>query len=90
MSITELSMLPHGTRVKVKRGNFPTDPELVGRTGVVVEHSPYYPHKIEVSLDGDPRVHTFAPDEIEVVSEPEELDALPEDRKEARRRLVRP
>lgn len=87
MSITELSVLPHGTRVKVKRGRFPTDPSLLGQTGVVVEHSPYYPHKINVSLDGDPEIHTFAPDEVELVSAP---PALPADKADAKKRLARP
>lgn len=87
MSITELSVLPHGTRIEVKRGRFPADPELVGRTGVVVEHSQYFPHKVSVSLDGDPEIHTFAPDEVDLVSAPA---ALPEDKAEAKKRLARP
>lgn len=87
MSITELSVLPHGTRVKVRRGQFPTDPALVGQTGVVVEHSPYYPHKISVSLDGNPRIHTFAPDEVELVSAPA---AVPAAQADAKKRLARP
>lgn len=87
MSITELSVLPRGTRVKVRRGRFPTDPAVVGREGIVVEHSQYYPHKIEVSLDGDPSIHTFAPDEVEIVSAPE---ALPSDKEAAKKRLARP
>lgn len=87
MSITEFSVLPHGTRVRVKRGRFPTDPALVGREGVVVEHSQYFPHKISVSLDGDPEIHTFAPDELELVSGPV---AVPADKAAAKKRLARP
>lgn len=87
MSITELSVLPRGTRVKIRRGQFPPDPAVVGLEGIVVEHSQYYPHKIEVSLDGDPSIHTFAPDEVEIVSAPE---ALPPDREDAKKRLARP
>jgi hypothetical protein len=87
MAITELSVLPHGTRVKVKRGPFPADPALVGRTGMVVEHSTYYPHKVGVTLDGDPRIRTFAPTELEVLEGPE---ALPADREAAKKRLARP
>ena len=87
MSITELSVLPHGTRIRVKRGRFPSDPSLVGREGMVVEHSQYSPHKINVSLDGDPQIHTFAPDEVELVSAP---PALPEDKEAAKKRLARP
>ena len=87
MATTELSVLPHGTRIRVRRGAFPMDPELVGRTGAVVEHSTYYPHKVEVTLDGEPQVRAFAPGELEVVSGPE---ALPPDRAEAKKRLARP
>ena len=87
MSITELSVLPHGTRVEVRRGQFPSDPSLVGREGVVVEHSPYFPHRINVSLDGDPEIRTFAPDEIALVSAPA---ALPKDKAAAKKRLARP
>lgn len=87
MSITELSVLPRGARVEIKRGRFPADPALVGRKGVVVEHSQYAPHKISVSLDGDPAIHEFAPDEVELVSAPE---ALPGDKQAAKKRLARP
>lgn len=87
MSITELSVLPRGTRVRIQRGRFPADPSLVGQEGMVVEHSQYFPHKVEVSLDGDPRVHTFAPDEVKIVTTP---DALPPDKAEAKKRLARP
>ena len=87
MSITEYSVLPHGTRVRVKRGRFPTNADLVGREGLVVEHTQYFPHKITVSLDGDPALHTFPPDEIELVSAPA---ALPKDKELAKKRLARP
>ncbi|MGK7312527.1 MAG: hypothetical protein ACN0LA_09855 [Candidatus Longimicrobiales bacterium M2_2A_002] len=87
MSITELSVLPRGARVEIRRGRFPADPALVGREGLVVEHSQYFPHKVSVSLDGDPTIHEFAPDEVEVVSAP---DALPADKRAAKKRLARP
>ncbi len=87
MSITEYSVLPRGARVKIERGRAPANPELLGREGVVVEHSQYYPNKVTVSLDGDPELHTFAPDEIELVSAPA---ALPKDKEMAKKRLARP
>lgn len=87
MAITELSTLPHGTRVRIKRGPFPTDPALLGRLATVVEHSQYTPHQVSVSLDGDSQIHVFAPAELEVVTGPE---AIPPEREEARKRLVRP
>lgn len=87
MAITEFSVLPHGTRVRIKRGPFPTDRALLGQMGTVVEHSPYYPHKVEVTLDGGQKIHTFAPGELDVVEGPE---AIPPEREAAKKRLVRP
>ncbi len=87
MSVTELSVLPHGARVKVRRGPYPSDPALLGQVGTVVEHSTYFPTKVQVVLDGDPRILTFATAELEVVEGPE---AIPPDREAARKRLVRP
>lgn len=87
MSITEYSVLPRGARVKVGRGRFPSNPAMLGREGTVVEHSQYYPNKISVQLDGDPELHTFAPDEVELVSAPA---ALPKDKADAKKRLARP
>ncbi|MFO7894108.1 MAG: hypothetical protein R6U63_10250 [Longimicrobiales bacterium] len=73
--------------MRVERGRFPTNPAMVGREGTVVEHTQYFPHKITVSLDGDPELHTFAPDEVELVSAPA---ALPKDKADAKKRLARP
>jgi hypothetical protein len=87
MSITELSVLPRGTRVEVKRGRFPADPDLVGRAGAVVEHSVYTPHKVDVTLDGEQEIRAFAPGELRVLAGPE---ALPSDREDAKKRLARP
>lgn len=87
MSITELSVLPHGTRVRVRRGPYPSDAALIGQVGTVVEHSPYYPTQVSVSLDGEQQIHTFATAELEVVEGPE---AMPPEREEAKKRLVRP
>lgn len=87
MSTTELSVLPRGARVRVKRGRFPTDPSLIGRSGTVVEHSVYSAHKVDVTLDGEPRIRTFAVDEVEVVEGPE---AIPPEQEAAKKRLARP
>lgn len=87
MSVTELSVLPHGARVKVRRGPYPSDPALLGQVGTVVEHSVYFPTKVSVTLDGEPSIRTFATAELEVVDGPE---AIPPDREAGRQRLVRP
>lgn len=87
MAITEFSLIPVGARVQVRRGRFPMDPRLIGRSGLVVENSQYYAHKVSVTLDGEDEIRTFAPGELEVVDEP---SALPADQAEARKRLARP
>jgi hypothetical protein len=87
MAITESSILQAGTRVRLRRGRFPTDPELVGREGVVVFNSQYAANRVDVALDGDPAIRTFPPEELEVL---DERAALPADQRAARKRLSRP
>jgi hypothetical protein len=87
MSITESSVIQPGSRVRVRRGQYPADPALVGREGLVVVNSPYQPHRVEVALDGDAGIRIFSPAELELLSEPE---MLPVDRQAARKRLSRP
>ncbi len=87
MAITEFSVIPMGSRVKVRRGRFPMDPKLIGREGLVVENSQYYPQKVSVTLDGEDDIRVFAPGELEVVDGPPSLTA---DQAEARKRLARP
>jgi hypothetical protein len=79
-------LIPMGTRVRVRRGEFPLDPSLVGRSGTVVDTSEYRPHAYGVVLDGDQEQRMFGPDELEVTEE----RALPPDREAARRRRALP
>ena len=78
--------LPEGTRVRVKQGNFPVDPSVLGRTGTVIAATEYAPQNLGIVLDGETTVRHFAPSELEVVLEP----ALPPEREAAKRRIVRP
>lgn len=87
MAITEFSVIPVGSRVKVRRGRFPMDPVLDGRVGTVVENSQYTAHQVTVTLDGEPDIRVFSPGELEVV---EGRAALPADQAAARKRLARP
>ena len=87
MAITEFSLIPVGARVTVKRGRFPVDPALLGRTGTVVESSQYSAHQVSVTLDGETEIRVFEPGELEVPGAPA---ALPPDHQEARKRLARP
>jgi hypothetical protein len=88
MAITESSIIQPGTRVAIRRGTYPADPALVGRRGTVVLNSQYDPRTVEVALDDDPDIRTFAASEIELL-EPG-LDSLPGDQAAARKRLARP
>ncbi|MGH7467693.1 MAG: hypothetical protein ACRENP_06855 [Longimicrobiales bacterium] len=66
-------VMPEGTRVKIVRGNFPQDPMLTGRTGLVVQTSEYQTQSVGVVLDGEGAARFFAPHELEVQSEPPRL-----------------
>lgn len=78
--------VPAGTRVKIKQGNFPQDPTLIGRTGVVVAASEYQTQSLGVALDDSTEVRYFAPGELEVTHAP----ALPPDREAAKQRRSLP
>lgn len=78
--------VPEGTRVRIKQAEFPQDPRVTGKTGVVVLASEYTTQSIGVALDGADEVRQFAPEELEVISEP----ALPPDREAAKRRRSLP
>ncbi|HUH12422.1 MAG TPA: hypothetical protein VMK65_04910 [Longimicrobiales bacterium] len=85
MSVS-IPVFPEGTRVKVKRGSAPIEEALVGRTGRVVRASEYAIHQYHVLMDGEQRVETFAPSELEVL----EALALPPETEKAKGRLSRP
>lgn len=59
-----------GTRVKVKRGSFPMDPALIGRTGLIVGTDDYRPQRFGVVLDEETTVRDFHEDEIEPLNAP--------------------
>ena len=67
-------IFPQGTRVRVKRGRFPMDSTLVGRTGLVVQVDDHRPERFGVVLDGEEEVRDFAEDELEVVERAGELE----------------
>lgn len=58
---------PEGSRVRVRRGRFPIDARLLGRSGTVVELDRYQPGKCGVVLDGDDEVRELAEDELEAL-----------------------
>lgn len=58
---------PTGTRIRVRAGNFPQDPSLLGREGVVVKTSDSRMGYYAVVLDGEDRLRSFAEGELEMV-----------------------
>lgn len=61
------ALFPQGTRVRVKAGRLPMDPELPGREGTVVATDDYRPGHYGVLLDGETGARSFAEDELERV-----------------------
>jgi hypothetical protein len=58
-----------GTRIRVRRGRFPMDPTLIGRTGLIVETDDYRPLRYGVVLDEEVEVRELNEDEIEPIAE---------------------
>jgi hypothetical protein len=54
-----------GTRVRVRRGRYPIDPGVIGRTGLVVETDDYRPQRYGVVLDDETEQREFNEDELE-------------------------
>lgn len=81
-----IAVIPLGARVRVKRGQLPSDPALLGRTGTVVEASEYTPARYGVALEGEAQVRVFALDELEV----EQYEAIPPERQQARLKRALP
>jgi hypothetical protein len=59
---------PQGTRVRVRRGRYPLDSALVGRTGLVVETDDYRPQRYGVVLDEETDQREFHEDELEPIT----------------------
>ncbi len=81
-----ITVIPFGARVRVKRGQMPVDPALLGRAGTVVEASEYTPARFGVTLDGEAQVRVFALGELELLAS----DPLPPERREARGKRALP
>jgi hypothetical protein len=59
------SVHAQGTRVRVRRGRYPIDPRLVGRTGLIVQTDDYRPGRYAVRLDDETEQREFTEDELE-------------------------
>ena len=54
-----------GTHIRVRRGRYPMDAAVIGRTGLVVETDDYRPQRYGVVLDDETEVREFAEDELD-------------------------
>lgn len=67
-------LYPRGSRIRVTRGKFPMDADLIGRTGLVVELDEHRPRRYGVVLDDEEAIRDFAEDELELVEEAGEAE----------------
>lgn len=67
-------LYPQGTRVRIRRGPFPMNPELLGRTGTVVRVSDHRPDSYGVILDHESRVREFDEKELETLDVAGEIE----------------
>lgn len=63
--MVKIQIHPQGTRVGIRRGPFPLDESLLGRTGLIVHLHRYGGTRYGVQLDGESRIRVFTEDELE-------------------------
>ena len=54
-----------GTRVRLRRGRYPLDPRLIGKTGLIVGTDDYRPERYGVVIDEESEQREFDEDELE-------------------------
>ncbi len=62
--MVQVHRYPEGTRVVIRRGRLPMDPDTVGRAGIVLRHDDSVPDRYLVQLDGEPGARRFSEDEL--------------------------
>jgi hypothetical protein len=63
--VVKIQLYPQGSRVRVRRGSFPIDPNVLGRPGTVVHLLKGGGDRYGVQFDGEDRIRVFAEDELE-------------------------
>jgi hypothetical protein len=63
--MVRIQILPQGARVAIRKGHFPIDPALVGRTGTVIHLMKNSAAKYGIQLDGETQIRVFTEDELE-------------------------
>lgn len=70
----KIPLYAQGARVRVRRGDYPMDPRLLGREGTVVSLHRNMPRRYRVELDDESGFHSFDESELELLSSPAGLD----------------
>lgn len=60
-------LYPQGSRVRIRKGPFPLDASLLGRSGTVVRVDDHATHEYGVVLDGESEVRGFEERELELL-----------------------
>jgi hypothetical protein len=64
----KIQRFPQGTRVRVRRGNYPISADLEGREGIVVSLHHTRGSRYSVQLSGEDGLRSFDESELEVVT----------------------
>ena len=66
--MVKIQILPQGARVRIRRGRFPLDPTVEGKSGTVVHLLRGNGDRYGVQLDGEAGISVFMEDELEALN----------------------
>ena len=72
--MVKVPLYPQGTRIRVRRGDYPLDPALVGREGTVILLHRTKKRRYGIQLDGEERIRAFDESELEPTQVPASID----------------
>jgi hypothetical protein len=65
--MVKIQLFPQGTRVRVRRGDYPLDPSVKGRAGTVLLLHRTRGTRYGVQLDGEDGIRAFDESELELL-----------------------
>ncbi len=66
--MVKVPLYPQGTRIRVRRGDYPLDPAMVGREGTVILLHRTRKRRYGIQLDGEDRIRAFDESELEATA----------------------
>jgi hypothetical protein len=72
--MVQIPLHSQGTRVRIRRGDYPVDASLVGRQATVIHLHRNMPRRYAVQLDGESGLRSFDESELEAISTPVGLE----------------